>query len=304
MTAAESRSSSPIRYRGVVDGRLLELTVTHRLLDSPRIQLRIDGEEIPQREGASADGDASPSGLFWTMNRDDGLQFHVHRPREEESTDHRVHERIEVRTRSLGRAGEVDVRTSRWGSRTALLPDDGTRSAARDASLRAHPYRRAVQRGVMASLKVVVPLLGITEFLDRVTQPAQDAAAEAAEPTVSWIAQLLEPVALLVGAISDAIAALFSWIGPLLAFLLGWVPPLLDWLPSWGLGPAASVVIILVSAFTAYHEGRKRVGRLDAQEAALATHLHRRILAVARGLMAHPLSPPADHPPVPRRSGH
>lgn len=295
MMSSLRRASAPIRYWGVVDSRLFEVDVAHRLLGAPDIDLRIDGQQVPAREEGPSDQVETPAGMFWTIEpgSDGAHVVSVRRPRdqradggdaasaEEGSDTHRVHCWIVVRSRSLGRAGEVEVRRSRWGSLTALLAAEGTPSALRDASLRAHPYRRAVQRGVWTSLKYIVPLLGLREIVDRLTQPAQEAAEEAVRPTATWIAQLLEPIGRLFGAIADVIGALFGWVVPVLQFLFGWVPPLLDWLPDWSFGPFLSVIIVLLSALGAYQEGKQRSARLQDQEEALRAHLRAR---VARGV--------------------
>lgn len=298
------------RYHGVVDGQMIEVDVRHQLLGRPDVDLWIDGVQIP--EFASSSGDAPPDGSYWTGERSEEFTVLVHHPRRDsacgdgserdadtddedrsETEGHRVRERIIVRTRSLGRTGEVDVRSSAVGASTALLPAEGSPSAARDDALRAHPYRRALLRGVMASLKVVLPLLGIGELIDRATQPAQDAAAEAVQPTVTWITQILEPIGRLLSAILDLIGSLFSWVGPLLEFLFGWLRPLLNLLPQWEIGPVMSVLVIIASAWAAYVAGRRRLTRLEAQQQALRTHLHARVAAGVRSVIAvHP--PQAD----------
>ena len=299
------------RYHGVVDGQMIEVDVRHQLLGRPDVDVWIDGVQIP--EFASSSGDAPPDGSYWTGERSEEFTVLVHHPLQDsassgdgadrdadtgnedssETDGHRVRERIIVRTRSLGRTGEVDVRSSAVGALTALLPADDSPSAARDDALRAHPYRRALLRGVMEALKVVLPLLGIGELIDRATQPAQDAAEEAVQPTVTWVTQILEPIGRLLSAILDLIGSLFSWVGPLLEFLFGWLRPLLDLLPQWEIGPVMSVLVIIASAWAAYVAGRRRLTRLEAQQQALRTHLHARVAAGVRSVIAvHP--PQAD----------
>ncbi|MCS6711500.1 hypothetical protein JSY14_05465 [Brachybacterium sp. EF45031] len=166
---------------------------------------------------------------------------------------------IRLRTSLLRRgAGEVDVRSAGDLQWHPLAPAAGSRADRWELHRAEHIPRAALVAGVGTSAKYLVPLLGIPALIDRITQPAQDRAAEAARPVADTLAALLEPVGRIIGAV--------------LGFLFGWIPPLLGWipdvdLPDWVGALLIPMLVVLFSALGEHGRLRRRARLLEAQRA-------------------------------------
>lgn len=244
---------------------------------APRVlAVRIDGVRIAQVSAGKASAGVGPR---WHRSGGQPRETCIridHGSDIDEGSGAGAGTRIRVRTVSLTGAA-ICFEENRAGLRgRALLAADGSRSARRDASLERRPRWYAARHGVLASLKVVLPLLGIQAWLDRVTQPEQDAVKRAVSPFVERVDAVLE--------------ALFGWVPGLLSALFGWVPPLLHllfgWIPDFGFDLIVPAVVVLVSIVGAYAEAAARAKQLRTAREQLERHRRRLLRRTAQLLQA------------------
>lgn len=212
---------------------------------------------------------------------------------------------IRIIPRGRMTAGEVHIETAYGGVGTVLVPEDGSSSAERDEKALRHPWRAAIIRGLIAAAKVLLPLLGLRVWLDRATQPAQDAAEQAARPAVEAISPVLEAIGAVVGPVADLL-------GSVLGFLLGWIPPLMGllfgWLPDGGFEVVFGVLTVLGTTLAARAAAATRAKGLERSRAQLAAldeteqagdpraDLQMRLQALMRGRLAQLRDPQPQGP--------
>ncbi|MDO5662381.1 MAG: hypothetical protein Q4G40_06780 [Brachybacterium sp.] len=249
--ASSSSRGADVTYRGRAHGHDYEVQVRHRVLET-RAVIIIDGvthDPWEERSAAKVDDAAqvpTADGIAVRLEEEfSRIRCIVRRPTPEGRM--RDAERIIVRTSGLGSAGEVDVTGEDALLGTHLTPETGSTSERRDARVTQHPVRYGLLAAAGASLRYLIPLLGIGALFSGLLRPVREALRAILEPVLLGLAAVLRPIVAVYDAVMQPLRDAVSWV---LDLLFGWLPTLsLDLslnLPPWVV-PVVVVLAVFVS---------------------------------------------------------
>lgn len=244
-----SRVVATTSYSGSAFEHEYQVTAKHTPWKTTVTDIVIDGVAYPigRRQARADDGeerDVEVRATGWLKAR-----LKVHRRTEIGSMPPR--EEIHVISSALGGAGEVEVRKDL--DVVPLLPEDGSRSEAREHRRAAHPERYALVSGVTTLVRLLLPLLGLGALVAWLLEPIarwmKDHVLPLVEPFAQWLQAVLAPV-----------GKFFEW---LFSLLFGWIPDISLGIPDWVTTTLRIGMLVLLAYFASRSNLKRRQKKIE-----------------------------------------
>lgn len=247
-----SRVVATTSHSGSAFEREYSVTAKHTPWKTTVTAVSIDDVEYPIGRRTHSDGEDAPEveirASGWLMAR-----LKVRRRSADGSME--AQEEVYVTSAVAGSAGEVEVRKDL--DVVPLLPEDGSRSEARERRRAAHPERYALVSGLTMLIRLLLPLLGLGTLF-----------AWLFDPIMRWMTEIVLP---LFEPFTQWLQAVFAPVGQFLEWLFnllfGWIPDISLGVPDWVTTTLRIGMLVLLAYFASRSNLKRRQKKLEESQA-------------------------------------